>query len=957
MSRVFVVDDHADDLDLYANVLRHAGYDAVPFSSPVEALEAIARERPDVVLVDLLMPELDGFELVHALRADPTTRDQRVVLASAVYSQREFAGVSHDLSGCTFLPKPATPDELVAAIGDALARKVAFAEPSSDFTRRHRRTVHAKLLSEGRRWERAERELTIRARHDGALAVLSRYAIEAGDNGRFLDEACAVIRDALGVTRAEALEPDSSNCGLRLVAVAGRPDETVDASAGEWFSRDQADRALSAPHPTDIGLGAPEALPARLSEAGVVSGLLTPVHGTHGALGLIGIYELHARLFTDEERTFLGSAANVVASALSNVEAKASLERSERELSAIFDGARDALVVVDADLHCVRVNAAATELLGRTARSLIGMTAAEIVAPESLHELVAGWAAALPSGGGGGIVTILRPDGERRTTEYSTAMDVVPGFHLVSLRDVTERLAMETMLRQTMGEITAVERRYAELIETLPDGIVAVNADGTIALVNAQTEKMFGYLRGEIVGRPLELLIPERYRAAHELHRAGFSGARSRPMGIGLDLHGRRKDGTEFPVEVSLSSVKTDQGVLVTSVVTDITERTQLERQLQQAQKLEAVGRLAGGIAHDFNNVLQVIAGYAASLQASPSPSDLEEGLSEIATAADRAASLTRQLLAFSRRQIVRPLVLDLNDVVRDMERMLCRMIGEDVAMSIELDPAAGSIRADRAQIEQILANLAVNARDAMPNGGRLKLSTERIELDADAVKLGLQTGTYIRLSVADTGSGMDEATAANAFEPFFTTKEDGRGTGLGLAMVHGIVAQSGGAARIESELGAGTTISIFLPVVEAATTSAPHDSLAPAAGGTERVLLVEDEPVVRRLIRSFLAQAGYRVTGVETGLAALEAARASDTSFDLVVTDFVLPGMSGTDLASRLREFGCPAPVLYMSGYVPGDLEDAMRSHASGFLQKPFTSEQLLRAVRNLLDAPVVRA
>lgn len=636
-------------------------------------------------------------------------------------------------------------------------------------------------------------------------------------------------------------------------------------------------------------------------------------------------------------------------------EARAS-EHELVELRAAFDGARDALLMADLELRCVRANDAASRLLGRPRAALIGVTAAEVVAPESLRDLDAGWAAALRNGGGTGLITILRPDGVRRTAEYSATAEVVPGLHLISLRDVTERVEMEETLRRTMAEVTAVERRYADLIETLPDGIVAVDTDGAIALVNARTEQMFGYVRGELIGRRVEMLLPERMRAAHGTHRARFGHAsRSRAMGLGLDLWGHRKDGSDFPVEVSLSAVTTDQGKLVTSVVTDITERMQLEQQLQQSQKLEAIGRLAGGVAHDFNNVLQVISGYATSLQERASGElDLDE-LGEIAAAADRAAALTQQLLAFSRRQVLQPVPLDLNAIVGETERMLARMIGEDVELSVDLDPDLAHVLVDRARMEQVLANLAVNARDAMPRGGRVLISTRNVELNGDAGALGLEPGEYVCLCVTDTGFGMDEQTAARAFDPFFTTKADGQGTGLGLATVHGIVAQSGGHVRMHSVPDQGTTVSIHLPAVEAESPRAesaaePED---PLCLDGKHVLLVEDEPVVRRLLEFFLAKLGCVVTPTADGRAALEAGATAETPFDLVVTDLVLPGMSGCELVERLAESGGAPPTLYLSGYSrDADLREATSGGRGGFLQKPFTGDELGVAMRSLLRA-----
>jgi two-component system, cell cycle sensor histidine kinase and response regulator CckA len=503
-----------------------------------------------------------------------------------------------------------------------------------------------------------------------------------------------------------------------------------------------------------------------------------------------------------------------------------------------------------------------------------------------------------------------------------------------------QRAEMEVTLRATMDEVVAGESRYIDLIESLPNGIVAADENGTIALVNARTERMFGYSRGELIGRPFGILFTDEGNGGPaEAHR--------------FDLRGRRKNGTEFPLEIGSSVARNERGTLVTSVLTDITQRKQLEHQLQQAQKMEAVGRLAGGVAHDFNNLLQVIGGYADALRSHLTDGEDAQQLEEIAAAADRGSALTRQLLAFSRRQVLEPTTLDLNRIVRDMQRMLGRMIGADVALSIDLEPELGAVLADHAQLEQVLANLALNARDAMPSGGRLSISTRNVELKSAVESLDLEPGKYVRLSVTDTGHGMDAATVARALEPFFTTKPESHGTGLGLAMVHGIVTQSGGGLRILSEPGEGTTVSISFPRAPAGAAELPVGVQAPpATGGPERVLLVEDEVAVRRLLGEMLSELGYDVVAADCGAAAIE--RFAEGSFDVVVTDFIMPGMTGRELVDRLANLGADPLVLFVSGYAPDSGLENARGRES-FLQKPFTSDELARRLRILLDSASV--
>jgi signal transduction histidine kinase len=386
------------------------------------------------------------------------------------------------------------------------------------------------------------------------------------------------------------------------------------------------------------------------------------------------------------------------------------------------------------------------------------------------------------------------------------------------------------------------------------------------------------------------------------------------------------------------------------------TQQRRLEEQLIQSQKMEGIGRLAGGVAHDFNNLLTAILGYAELMEPQLEDEGLRSELREIRLAGERAAALTRQLLAFSRRQVMQPRTLDLNTVVSDVKKMLARLIGEDVALVTRLDPALGSVEADPGQLEQVLMNLSVNARDAMPEGGTLTFETANAVLDADfaAVHPGALPGAYVVLTVTDSGTGMTDEVRGHAFEPFFTTKDKGKGTGLGLATAYGIVKQSGGYIMVESEAGRGTTFRIYLPRVEGTAVGPKRttsSSLAPS--GTETILLVEDEAGVRRLSLTVLETQGYVVLEAPSGDVALQVARSETGPIHLVVTDVVMPGMNGRELWDRLKVLRPDSRVLFMSGYT----DDAIARHGVlepgiAFLQKPFTPFSLAQKVREVLDA-----
>ena len=494
------------------------------------------------------------------------------------------------------------------------------------------------------------------------------------------------------------------------------------------------------------------------------------------------------------------------------------------------------------------------------------------------------------------------------------------------------------------------------LLESASQGIVSIDRVGKIVLANRRAEEMFGYSRNELLGARIELLLPESKRSAHTRQREDyFARPRARPMGIGMDLSGRRKDGTEFPLEVSLSTVESDEGTFAIAFISDISQRKLLEEQLIHAQKMEAVGRLAGGVAHDFNNMLTVITGYNRMLLDDLSPLDpLRGNAEEILKAADRAAALTNQLLAFSRRQIIRPRVLSPNSVLANTQKMLQRLIGEDIQLVLKLSPECGNMRADAGHIEQAIVNLAVNARDAMPSGGCITIETANVHLDENYTKthLGMRAGDFVMIAMTDTGHGMDSETRRHIFEPFFTTKERGKGTGLGLATVYGMVKQSGGDIWVYSELGRGTTFKLYFPrVTDAVPESAEEEVERPKAHGSETVLVVEDEAAVRDLTVKMMRQLGYKVMAAATGEEAIEISRAHTGRIALLLTDVVMPNMSGRQVADVLLASRPDIRILYLSGYTENTVvHHGVLEEGVSFLPKPFSREVLARKVREVL-------
>src|SRR5579859_5801815 len=516
-------------------------------------------------------------------------------------------------------------------------------------------------------------------------------------------------------------------------------------------------------------------------------------------------------------------------------------------------------------------------------------------------------------------------------------------------RNITERKRAEEALRRS-------EADFRSVVLDAPYGIYRATFKGRFLQVNPALCNMLGYQsEQELLKRDL---ATEIFRHGGEYQRLTELLTRTEEI-KDLEMEWKKLDETTITVRCSGRRINDDNGVPAFFEVfaEDVTEKRVLEKQLRMAQKMEAIGRLTGGIAHDFNNLLGVIIGYSRVLKKSLGPDNaLAEHALEIEKAGQRAAAMTKQLLAFSRQQVLTPEILDLNALAADMEKMLPRLLGEDIEVSLELDSALGSVKADQSQVEQVIMNLAVNARDAMPTGGKLKIQTSNASLDKLYTRNhpGSKEGSYVRLTVTDTGTGMDAATLTHMFEPFFTTKERGKGTGLGLATVYGIVKQSNGYIWVESTPGNGSSFQIFLPeYVGHPETEARKPSPVETLSGTECILLAEDSEPLRKLAQSYLESGGFKVFSAGSGEEALEVAANFGGTFDLLLTDVVMPGMNGRVLAEHLLPRQPGMRVLYMSGYTDSFIAGhGVLEAGTHLLHKPFTDEVLIRKVREVLDA-----
>ena len=535
-------------------------------------------------------------------------------------------------------------------------------------------------------------------------------------------------------------------------------------------------------------------------------------------------------------------------------------------------------------------------------------------------------------------------------------------------REIEERKRAEDTLRESNKRLEArlldssadldfaneQKLQLAAIVESSEDAIIGCSLIGLITIWNRGAERLFGYSAEEVLGQitstNAQLPWPEELKALKKVRGGEFVPP--------FETVRRRKDGTEVHVSVSMSPIRERDGRITGAslICRDVSERKRLEQQVLQAQKMEAIGQLAGGVAHDFNNLLTVINGYSDLLLNHLPPGDpMRHLLTEIYRAGERAGALTRQLLAFSRKQVLEPKVLDLNAVITDTENLLRRLIGEDIILTFVPSPTAGRVKVDPGQLEQVLMNLAVNSRDAMPQGGRITIETRGLTLEENSTPSqpdGL-VGDFAMLAFSDTGCGMDEATRAHIFEPFFTTKGPDKGTGLGLATVYGIVKQSGGGIEVSSELGHGTTFKIYFPqVLEPVSAGRSFPDVRIMPQGRETVLLVEDEDSVRSVARHVLWSSGYTVLEASDGQKALQLVAGHKGPIDLLLSDVVMPHVGGRQLVDHLKALRPGIKVLFMSGYT----DDAVVRHGVveanyAFLQKPFTPTILAQKVRAVLD------
>jgi len=631
-------------------------------------------------------------------------------------------------------------------------------------------------------------------------------------------------------------------------------------------------------------------------------------------------------------------------------ESEAGLPESERRGRDLLELLPETVFEVDLEGNLLFANRAAYRIFGYTEEDIrSGVKGRDMFAPEDRERAERNRARRLHGEAfWGEEYTAVRKDGTRfPVAVYSNPVfrDGAPAGLRGIIVDITRRKQTEEALRRS-------EEKYRFLVENANDAVFVLQ-DNCMKFHNRRAEEVTGYASEELRQIPfIEHVHPEDREMVLDRHLRRLGGE-SFPSTYPFRVGNKRQD--TLWVEINAVLIPWEERPAVLCIIRDITEVKNLEDQLQQARRMEAVGRLAGGIAHDFNNMMTVVTGYSEILLQRLSPEDpAYRSVREIKRAGDHAAQLTRQILAFSRRQMLQPRVMDLNRIVRGMDPMLRRVIGENLELHVALAPGLGCVKADPAQMEQVIVNLVINARDAMPQGGRLSIQTADVDLPGNTAlaKGEVPGGTYVMLSVTDTGAGMDEETVNRAFEPFFTTKRMDQGTGLGLSTVYGIVKQSDGHVTVESAPGKGSVFRVYLPRVQEAPEPDVLLAMEPAApvDAGKTVLVVEDEDSVRDLVRKILSRNGYQVLEAADGEEALTASERHGREIDLLVTDVMMPRMSGPELFQRLSRARPSMRVLYISGYadlpeIPGEAETV----STIFLEKPFTPEDLLRKVRDL--------
>ena len=960
MATILIVDDLKLNRTFLATLLGGKGHRLIEARNGSEALAAAQAEHPNLVITDVLMPVMDGYEFVRQLRLDPLTAATPVLFYTAPYGEREARAHALAHGVAYVLTKPAEAEEVLKIValvlsGESLPEPPVDAIPAPSRSDRE----HLRLLTD----KLSEKVGDLRIANARLRAVIN-IGLELAshrDSDRLLKNVCHAACDLFGASYVTLGIVDLNDRTVRRIVAWGAEASwiTTGDTASGILAEVMANRRTAR---GDASEGEALASQFPVGHPEVQSFLAVPITSTLHAYGWICLVGNEGRTFTEGDEHLLmalsaqvGRIYEVEHEAIEREQAESNLSRERDRAQRFLDTAEVMLLALDVDGRITLINRSGAALLGWTAAELIGRDWIVTCVPERRRAAVGDTFASLLAGDLSIAENlIVTRSGDERLIEWrNTVLRDDAGIGIGTLSSGTDITA-----RSQAAEVTRVaEARMRFALESAGVGIWDMDYKTGVLEWSGTLEAQYGLMAGTFAGTFdafIDRIHPDdRAATLKTLEAARKSGSDFSiqhrtvwPDGTLRFLSGAGRmhlDATGTPV----------RGV---GISLDITERRTLEEQYQQAQKMEAIGRLAGGVAHDFNNLLTIILGYCEMWLTDLDPDAARQrDIGEIQKAGIRAAGLTRQLLAFSRKAIIEPTLLDLNAVVTDMRVMLGRLIREDVNVVLTHPLQLARVKADRGQVEQIVMNLAVNAQDAMPKGGTLTIETANVELDDDysSTHPAINPGCYVVLTVTDTGTGMTPEVLARAFEPFFTTKEPGKGTGLGLATVHGIAARNGGGVNVYSEIGRGTSFNVYFPVADPAETMVeePAPVVAPRAAAGETVLVVEDADALRELTRKLLQRLGYTVLVAANAEEALQVFD-GHASIDAVLTDVVMPGASGPELTRQLVERRPGMKVIYMSGYT----EDAIVHHGVlkpgiAFLHKPFTSEALGRKVRDVLD------
>ncbi len=979
--KILIVDDKEENLYFLEALLKGSGYEVVSAANGAEALEKLRAEGADMIVSDVLMPVMDGFKLCKEVRADNTLKDIPLVFYTATYKDKRDEELASKLGADRYIIKPMEPDELLKILQDVI--KVAekgrpvpekpTIEEEEVFKLYSERLV-SKLEKKMLELEESERKLRMVNRALEALSRCNQALIRAIEESDLLNEICRLIVDVGGyhLVWVGFAEQDKEKT-VRPVAQVGYEEGYLDTIKITWSDTEHgrgptgtAIRTAKTIINKDI-LKNPDCLPWRdeAIKRGYASSIALPLIADEQVLGALNIYATKPDAFDTEEVKLLTELADDLAFGIMALRTRDERKRAEEALRQ------------------------RTHDLGERVKELgclYGLSKLIEQPDISLEEIFQGIVQLIPPGWQYPDITCSRvvfEDKEFKTdnfknTQWKQSADIMvsgkkagvievcyleerpeldEGPFLKEERDLINTLAERLGDFAVRKQAEETRERLETALEQAAEIVVITDPEGTIQYVNPAFEQITGYQREEAVGQNPRFLKSRKQDEA--FYRDLWNTITQGQVWKGRFIN-KKEDGTFYHEEATISPVHDDSGKIINFVAVkrDITQQLELENQLRHAQKMESIGQLAGGVAHDFNNILTSIMGFSSLLKRDKDLSEkTRKRILEIEKASHRAAEIVKQLLTFSRKKPPELKTMNLSDLVKQSLGFLGKSLGPAFKIESRLDESLGMIQGDGTQVQQVLMNLCVNARDAMPDGGTIIIETCNIEIRKDYVAQYsyAKPGPKVVLSITDTGTGMDKETLSRIFDPFFTTKEIGKGTGLGMSIVYGIVKDHGGTIQVYSEVGHGTTVKIYFPRV-IGDLEIEEKIEAEVRGGKETILIVDDDELVLNLASSVLEDYGYKYLTATGGPEALDIFRQKYQSIDLVLLDFVMPGMSGKEVFEGMLKIDPSVAVIMSSGFSVEDENVFLDRGVKAFVSKPYDEERLARVIREILDERINR-